>query len=522
MATATVETRPGTGPRTPSAASPRREVVAPSTVEEVADVLREAGAQGRTVVPVGGRSKTGWAAPRPRWTCCSTLTRLDRVVEHTAGDLVVVAQAGVRLADLQSSVAGAGQQLALDPPEPGATLGGIVSANASRPAPAALRHRPRPAHRRHRRAGRRHHRQGRRQGGQERRRLRPRQAAHRRARQLGVVVSTTWRLHPLPPAAGAVVVPVRDAAEAGRLAPARPLDAHAVRDRARRAGGPLELVVLFESIPASSRRRPPRRSSCSAPAPGRASCPPGSARAPAARGTSSCAWPTSRPRCPPSSTPSRTRRRSRLGRTGVAYAALPAAEGSPACRTASSARPVRRVRGGPARARRRARGPRPLGPGARLLRADAARQGPLRPRPDAVAGPPARRAVDDRGRDRGRARHRPGRCRGRGRAPPARPRPGRPDRRERRGRHGRARPAGRRSTAVAGLRRPPPAGRRPDRRLRPLRLLPADLPHLRAVGRGDGQPARSDRPHAGRARRRAARRRAASGTSTSASGAWPA
>jgi glycolate oxidase FAD binding subunit len=55
------------------------------------------------------------------------------VLEHAAGDLVVRAQAGVALADLQAALAPAGQWLALDPPEPRATVGGVVAANASGP-----------------------------------------------------------------------------------------------------------------------------------------------------------------------------------------------------------------------------------------------------------------------------------------------------------------------------------------------------------------------------------------------------
>ena len=43
------------------------------------------------------------------------------------------AQAGLPLAALQSVVGESGQRLALDPPEPGATLGGVVAANASGP-----------------------------------------------------------------------------------------------------------------------------------------------------------------------------------------------------------------------------------------------------------------------------------------------------------------------------------------------------------------------------------------------------
>jgi glycolate oxidase FAD binding subunit len=58
---------------------------------------------------------------------------MDRVLEHAAGDLVVKVEAGARLADLQAALAPAGQWLALDPPEPGATVGGVVAANASGP-----------------------------------------------------------------------------------------------------------------------------------------------------------------------------------------------------------------------------------------------------------------------------------------------------------------------------------------------------------------------------------------------------
>ncbi len=110
-----------------------REVVRPTSVEEVAEVLRAAAADGRTVVPVGGRSKLSWAAPPASCDLLLDTTGLDRIVEHVAGDLVVIAEAGVRLADLQSALAEHGQLLGLDPPEQGATLGGVVSANASGP-----------------------------------------------------------------------------------------------------------------------------------------------------------------------------------------------------------------------------------------------------------------------------------------------------------------------------------------------------------------------------------------------------
>jgi glycolate oxidase FAD binding subunit len=223
--------------------------VTPADAAEVAEVLRTTTG---TVVPVGAGTKTGWAAPPTSCDLLLRTTALDRVVEHVPGDLVVVAEAGVPLATLQAQLAEHNQMLALDPPEPGATLGGIVSANAS--GPRRLRY-------------------GTardlligvtvvladgttaRSGGKVVKNVagydlgKLYTGAHG---ALGVVVSTTWRLHPLPAATGAVVVPVADAAEAGRLASLvtrSTLTPTAVELRWDKGSG--ELVVLFESIQAS-------------------------------------------------------------------------------------------------------------------------------------------------------------------------------------------------------------------------------------------------------------------------------
>ena len=132
MPTVTAERRPGT-PQDAVAGVVPAQVVRPSSVAEVVEVLRASAADGRTVVPVGGGTKTSWAAPPTSCDLLLDTTGLDRVVEHTPGDLVVVAEAGVRLSALQERLAQAGQFLAIDAPEEGATLGGVVSANASGP-----------------------------------------------------------------------------------------------------------------------------------------------------------------------------------------------------------------------------------------------------------------------------------------------------------------------------------------------------------------------------------------------------
>jgi glycolate oxidase FAD binding subunit len=113
--------------------------VEPSTVSEAAAMLRFASNRGLAVAPVGGRSKLGWGNPPERLDLTLSTRRLDRVLEHAAGDLVVRAEAGVPLQALQARLASAGQFLALDPLDAGdpwgagATLGGVVATASAGP-----------------------------------------------------------------------------------------------------------------------------------------------------------------------------------------------------------------------------------------------------------------------------------------------------------------------------------------------------------------------------------------------------
>ena len=93
-----------------------RFAASPATIAEASELLRTAAAHDLAVVPRGGGSKLGWGAPPRRVDLIVDTSGLDRVLEHAAGDLVVRAQAGVTLAQLGEVLAGAGQQLALDPP----------------------------------------------------------------------------------------------------------------------------------------------------------------------------------------------------------------------------------------------------------------------------------------------------------------------------------------------------------------------------------------------------------------------
>jgi glycolate oxidase FAD binding subunit len=112
----------------------------PETYADAAAVLREAASAGRLVRARGGGTKWNWGGLGTAADVVLATGRLNRVVEHNAGDLTAVLQAGVPLAEAQERFAAAGQMLALDPPlgrDDAATVGGIVATADAGP----LRHR---------------------------------------------------------------------------------------------------------------------------------------------------------------------------------------------------------------------------------------------------------------------------------------------------------------------------------------------------------------------------------------------
>jgi glycolate oxidase FAD binding subunit len=101
--------------------SPAGTVVAPASVEEAAELLAAASRDGRRV-----------SIGREGGDVVLSTERLDRVLEHEAGDLTATVEAGVRLSALAARLAPRGQMLALDPPgDP--TVGACVAAALSGP-----------------------------------------------------------------------------------------------------------------------------------------------------------------------------------------------------------------------------------------------------------------------------------------------------------------------------------------------------------------------------------------------------
>lgn len=106
----------------------------PSTVKEAAAILADLGAKSQPVRPIGTGTRLGWGGCDPESTVDLRSIGLNRIREHNPGDFTAVIEAGVTLDQAQATFARAGQWLAVDPPRPSGTIGGLVATADSGPA----------------------------------------------------------------------------------------------------------------------------------------------------------------------------------------------------------------------------------------------------------------------------------------------------------------------------------------------------------------------------------------------------
>ena len=105
-------------------------VVEPADAEAVARVLAEADAAGKAVLPRGGGTKADWGNPPRSADVILSTRKLNRLLEHAAGDMTATVEAGCTVTDLLHQLALRGQRLAIDPLWPGrATIGGVLATN---------------------------------------------------------------------------------------------------------------------------------------------------------------------------------------------------------------------------------------------------------------------------------------------------------------------------------------------------------------------------------------------------------
>jgi glycolate oxidase FAD binding subunit len=111
-----------------------RAVVFPGSVEAVSAVMAFASAEGLKVVPRGSGTKMVLGGIPERVDFILALSRLNGVVDYEPGDMTATFQAGVLLKDAQAVLSRNQQFIGLDPPYGDqATLGGILATNSSGP-----------------------------------------------------------------------------------------------------------------------------------------------------------------------------------------------------------------------------------------------------------------------------------------------------------------------------------------------------------------------------------------------------
>ena len=108
--------------------------VIPTSVEELAQTLRDAASAGRTIELQGAGSKRLMAGPLTPADVAVSTRGLRRVLQYEPHDLTVSVEAGMPWRELTALLAANRQMIALDVPFfAEATVGGIVAANTSGP-----------------------------------------------------------------------------------------------------------------------------------------------------------------------------------------------------------------------------------------------------------------------------------------------------------------------------------------------------------------------------------------------------
>ena len=107
------------------------DVVRPTDAADVAALLTDLHSQSSAVVPWGGGTRMGVGNSPDRYDIALDLTGLSNNVEHVAGDMTVVCDAGVRVGDLVELLGENNQRLPFSVPySKQATIGGSVASNA--------------------------------------------------------------------------------------------------------------------------------------------------------------------------------------------------------------------------------------------------------------------------------------------------------------------------------------------------------------------------------------------------------
>jgi glycolate oxidase FAD binding subunit len=102
--------------------------LAPSTVEDLSQIVSHAAQMKSPMLLCGNSSKLGWGGLVKQADFVLSTQKLNRILDHAIADLTVTVEAGVKLSDLQAFLKPHRQFLPIDPSYPEqATIGGIVA-----------------------------------------------------------------------------------------------------------------------------------------------------------------------------------------------------------------------------------------------------------------------------------------------------------------------------------------------------------------------------------------------------------
>lgn len=111
-----------------------RDLVAPSSPAEVAEILADAAERGLAVAPVGGATALGLGNVPERLDLALSTANLGGVIDYEPTDLVISAGAGARFGDILAVLAEHGQTIPLEAPHAAeATIGGLIATALSGP-----------------------------------------------------------------------------------------------------------------------------------------------------------------------------------------------------------------------------------------------------------------------------------------------------------------------------------------------------------------------------------------------------
>jgi len=109
-------------------------VLEPQSPAELAGLLHDAAARGRTIALGGNGTKARMAGPIAAADVGINTAGMRRVLHYEPNDLTISVEAGLPWSELTRTVAQHGQMVPLDPPfAEGATVGGVIAANSSGP-----------------------------------------------------------------------------------------------------------------------------------------------------------------------------------------------------------------------------------------------------------------------------------------------------------------------------------------------------------------------------------------------------